>query len=58
MAAGTQRVDFGPEAETNLYLKRAQQMDKSLIIVCTQRINFGLMAVSLRTAILKVVAKY
>ena len=35
MAAGTQHAGFSLRAETNLYLKRALQMGKSLITVST-----------------------
>ena len=57
MAAGTQRVDFNPNAETNFYLKRARQMGKSLITVSTQRIVSGLMAMSQWMTILRVVVE-
>ena len=57
MATSTRRVDFGPRAETDLYLKGARQMDKSLITANTQRIDFGLMVVSQRTIMSRVVAE-
>ena len=57
MAAGTRRADFSPRAETNLYLKRARKMGKSLITANMQRTNFDLMVVSQRTAMLRVVAE-
>ena len=57
MAAGTQRADFGPRAETDLYLKRARQIGKSLIIPNTQQTDSGLMVVLQRTTVPRVVAK-
>ena len=57
MAVDTQHVDFGPRVETNFYLKRAQQMGKSLIIVNTQWIDSSLMVVSQLTTMPRVVAK-
>ena len=46
IAVGTRRANFGPRAETDLYLKRALQMGKSLITTSMQQTNFDLMAVS------------
>ena len=57
MAIGTWHTDFGPRAETDLYLKRARQMGKSLIIASTQRMDSGLMVVSQRTKLLRVVVE-
>ena len=57
MAVGTQGMDFGPKAETNLYLKQAQKIGKSLTTARTQQTNFGLMAVSQRTAMSRVIAE-
>ena len=48
-------ANFGLKAELNLYLKRARQRGKSLIITSTQRTNFSLMAVLQQTTILRVV---
>ena len=45
MAVGTRYAGFGPKAETNLYLKQAWRMGKSLITASTQWIDFGLIAV-------------
>ena len=58
MAAGTQRADFGPRAETDLCVKRAQQMGKSLIIASTQQTDFDLMVVSQRTIMSRVVVEH
>ena len=57
MSGGIRQIDFGPRAETNFYLNRAQQMGKSLITGSTQRTDFGLMAVSQCTTIPRVVAE-
>ena len=57
MATSTRCTDFGPKAKTNLYLKQAQQMGKSLITTNTQWMDFGLMVVSQRTTMLRVVAE-
>ena len=35
MAVGTRHANFGPRAKTNLYLKRARKMGKSLITTST-----------------------
>ena len=35
MATGTKHAEFGPTVGTNFYLKRVQQIDKSLIIAST-----------------------
>ena len=53
MVVGTQRANFCPRTETDLYLKRTQQMGKSLITTSTQRINFGLIVVSLLRVVLE-----
>ena len=57
MAEGTRCADLVLRAETNLYLKRARQMGKSLITANMQRTNFDLMVVLQRTAMLRVVAE-
>ena len=57
MAVGTQRVDFGPRVETNLYLKRARKMGKSLITASTQRTDFNLMDVLQQMEMSRVVAE-
>ena len=57
MVVGTRRADFGPKAETNIYLKLVRQMGKSLITASTQWTNFSLMIMSQRTAMPKVVAE-
>ena len=55
MVADTQHADFDPRAETDLYLKRARQKGKSLITTSTQQTYFGLMVMSQRTTIPRVV---
>ena len=57
MIVGTRRANFGPSAGINFYLKREQQMGKSLITASTQQIDFGLMVVSQWMAMSKVVAE-
>ena len=57
MNAGPRCVNFDPKAETNLYLKRAQQMGKRLITASTQWMDFGIMVVLQRTTMPRVVAK-
>ena len=57
MAVGTRHVNFSLRAKTNSYLKRGQQMGKSLINANTQWIDFGLMAVSQQTTMPRVVAE-
>ena len=57
MAAGIRHTNFGPRVETDLYLKRAQQIGKSLITASTQWTDFGLMALSQHTAMPKVVTE-
>ena len=48
-------ANFGPKAETKLYLKRVRQMGKNLITASTQQTNFGLMVVSQWKIMLRVV---
>ena len=57
MAASTQYAGFSPRAETDIYLKRAQQMGKSLITTSTQWINSSLMAMSQWTLMPRVIAE-
>ena len=57
MAVSTRSVDFGLKVETNLYLKGVRQMGNSLIHASTQRIDFGLMAVSQRTTMPRVIVE-
>ena len=57
MVAGTQHANFSLRAKTNFYLKRAQQMGKILITANTQRTDSGLMVVSQRTIMPRVVTK-
>ena len=45
MATGTRLVDFSPRVEIALYLKRARQMGKSLILASKQWIDFDPMVV-------------
>ena len=57
MAAGIRHANFNPRVETDLYIKRARQMGKSLLTASTQLTDFGLMAVSQRIIMLRVVAE-
>ena len=57
MATGARRADFGPKAETKLYLKQAWQMGKNLITTSMQPTDSGGMTVSQRTTVPRVVAK-
>ena len=55
MVAGTRQADSGLRVETNPYLKRARQVCNNLITINTQRTDSGLMVVSQRTTMLRVV---
>ena len=57
MTTSTRCADFGPKAKTNLYLKQAQKMGKSLITASMQRTDSGLIAVSQQTAMPRVVVE-
>ena len=57
MVAGARCADFDPKVETKLYLKRARKMSKNLITASTQRVDSGLIAVSQRTTMHRVVAE-
>ena len=57
MAASDGQADFGPRAETNLYLKQVRQMTNSLIPANTQRTDSGLMAASQQMKRPRVVAE-
>ena len=57
MAASTRHADFGAMTEIDLYLKRARQMGKSLITASTQRMDSGLIVVSQRTTMPRVIAE-
>ena len=57
MVVGTWCANLDPKAQTKLYLKRARQMGKNLIITSTQWMNTDLMAVSQQTAMSRVVAE-
>ena len=57
MAAGIGRADFGPRAETNLYLKLARKMGNCLITTNMQRIESGMMVVSQWMTMSSVVAE-
>ena len=56
MIADTQDTDFGPRAKIDLCLKQVWRMRKSLMTISTQRTDFGLMVVSQRMVMLRVVA--
>ena len=53
MAIGTRYANFGPRSKTNFYLKRAQEIGKSLITASTQWTDSGLIAVLQWTVIPK-----
>ena len=61
MAADTQWMDIGSRVEANgshpQGLRKALQMDKSLETTSTQRKDFGLMAVSQRTAMPRIIVE-
>ena len=46
LAVGTWCTDFGPKAETKLYLKQERQMGKNLITASTQQTDSSLIAMS------------
>ena len=57
MVVDTRHADFSLRAKTNLYLKRAGQMGKSLIIASMQQTDFDQIAVSQRTTMPRVVVE-